>query len=149
MHAPTLFCRYGLTAYVIESVRQAFLSYLALIVVMHHSPKQPGVADVPTADRSCVDRSSHCLQCFELVYCLNYALMSNIVAHEPQWPGVEDVLTADLSFVYLASRFLEFVSPELGRLSIAGVLADMRSSMIDETDFTKEAANVEVSLLFL
>lgn len=52
-------------------------------------------------------------------------------------PGVEDVLTTDLSFVYIMSRFLEFLQPELGRLSLAGVLADMRASMMAEMDFTQ------------
>ena len=31
-------------------------------------------------------------------------------------PGVEDVLTTDLSFVYLFSRYLEFIQPDLARL---------------------------------
>jgi aarF domain-containing kinase len=45
-------------------------------------------------------------------------------------PGVEDVLETDLAFVYLASRLLEFVQPELERLSLSGVLQDIRTSMI-------------------
>ncbi|KXZ49651.1 hypothetical protein GPECTOR_20g508 [Gonium pectorale] len=64
-------------------------------------------------------------------------------------PGVEDVLTADLSFVYLCSRFLEFVQPELGRLSLAGVLADMRTSMMAEVDFTQEAVHIAQFANFL
>ena len=35
-------------------------------------------------------------------------------------PGVEDVLTTDMSFVYLVSRYLEFLQPELSRLSLTG-----------------------------
>lgn len=64
-------------------------------------------------------------------------------------PGVEDVLSTDLSFIYLASRFLEFLQPELSRLSLTGVIADIRSSMLDEVDLTKEAAHVQQFSAFL
>lgn len=64
-------------------------------------------------------------------------------------PGVEDTLTADLSFVYLCSRYLEFLQPELGRLSLAGVLEDMRTSMMAEVDFTKEAQHIAHFTTFL
>jgi aarF domain-containing kinase len=37
------------------------------------------------------------------------------------------------------SRYLEFVTPELTRLSLAPILADIRSSMLEEVDFSKEA----------
>jgi hypothetical protein len=39
--------------------------------------------------------------------------------------------------LYLVTRFLEFIQPDLGRLSIGGILADIRTSMMDEVDFTK------------
>ncbi|GLI63614.1 hypothetical protein VaNZ11_006625 [Volvox africanus] len=64
-------------------------------------------------------------------------------------PGVEDVLNADMSFVYLMSRYLEFLQPELGRLSLTGVLADMRTSMMAEVDFTQEAAHYQHFATFL
>lgn len=35
------------------------------------------------------------------------------------------------------TRFLEFIQPDLGRLSLGGILADIRTSMMDEVDFTK------------
>jgi len=57
-------------------------------------------------------------------------------------PGVEDVLTADLNFIYLAAKVLEFLNPELERTSFAGIVADIRSSMMDEVDFVKEAENI-------
>ncbi len=47
-------------------------------------------------------------------------------------PGVEDVLTTDLSFLYLTSRVLEFLNPELERTSLAGIIGDIRASMLDE-----------------
>lgn len=39
--------------------------------------------------------------------------------------------------LYLVTRFLEFIQPDLGRLSLGGILADIRTSMMDEVDFTK------------
>ena len=47
-------------------------------------------------------------------------------------PGVEDILTTDLSFLYLASRVLEFLNPELERTSLAAIIGDIRASMLDE-----------------
>ena len=47
-------------------------------------------------------------------------------------PGVEDVLTADLNFLFLASRLLELINPALERTSLAGIVEDVRSSMLDE-----------------
>ncbi|KAL4449557.1 hypothetical protein ABPG77_007201 [Micractinium sp. CCAP 211/92] len=57
-------------------------------------------------------------------------------------PGVEDVLTTDLNFLYLSSRFLEFISPDLARTSLSAIVGDIRSSMLEEVDFRKEAAHV-------
>lgn len=39
--------------------------------------------------------------------------------------------------LYLVTRLLEFITPELGRLSLGGILADIKTSMLDEVDFTK------------
>jgi hypothetical protein len=39
-------------------------------------------------------------------------------------PGVEDTLTTDLNFVYLVSRYLAFVQPELERLSVTPILGE-------------------------
>ena len=47
-------------------------------------------------------------------------------------PGVEDILSTDLSFLYLASRVLEFLNPELERTSMAAIVGDIRASMLDE-----------------
>lgn len=35
------------------------------------------------------------------------------------------------------TRFLEFIQPDLARLSLGGILSDIRTSMMDEVDFTK------------
>ncbi|XP_062092299.1 uncharacterized aarF domain-containing protein kinase At5g05200, chloroplastic [Humulus lupulus] len=58
-------------------------------------------------------------------------------------PGIEDILVADLNFVYVVARLLEFLNPELSRTSLAGIVKDIRASMLEEVDFQKEAANIE------
>ncbi|OWM69863.1 hypothetical protein CDL15_Pgr025712 [Punica granatum] len=58
-------------------------------------------------------------------------------------PGIEDILVADMNFVYIVSRILEFLNPELTRTSLVGIVKDIRESMLEEVDFYKEAANIE------
>lgn len=58
-------------------------------------------------------------------------------------PGVEDTLITDLNFLYIASKSLEILSPDLSRISLADIVGDIRSSMMDEVDFRKEAMHVE------
>lgn len=60
-------------------------------------------------------------------------------------PGVEDILTTDLSFIYVAAKVLEFISPSLARTSLSGIIGDIRNSMMEEVDFTKEAAHIQVT----
>jgi aarF domain-containing kinase len=60
-----------------------------------------------------------------------------------QKPGIDASLKADLSFVYVASKVLEFLQPDWERTSLSGVVGDIRSSMLEELDFTKEARNTE------
>lgn len=60
-----------------------------------------------------------------------------------QKPGIDASLKADLSFVFVASRVLEFLQPDWERTSLSGVVGDIRSSMLEELDFTKEARNTE------
>jgi len=57
-------------------------------------------------------------------------------------PGVTDTLNADLSFIYMASRVLTFLNPDLARLSLVDIVGDIRSSIMEEVDFTKEAQNI-------
>jgi aarF domain-containing kinase len=47
-------------------------------------------------------------------------------------PRVEDTLMTDLNFLYLAGKFLQIVSPEVERTSLAGIIEDIRASMLDE-----------------
>lgn len=57
-------------------------------------------------------------------------------------PDVTDTLAADLSFIYIASRVLTFLNPELARLSLTEIVGDIRSSMMEEVDFKREASNI-------
>merc|ERR1711865_1282095 len=58
-----------------------------------------------------------------------------------QRPGIDASLKADLSFVLVASKILEFLQPDWERTSLSGVVGDIRSSMLEELDFQKEARN--------
>ncbi|CAM9854304.1 unnamed protein product [Scytosiphon promiscuus] len=64
-------------------------------------------------------------------------------------PGVEGTLQADLGFLYIGSRLLEILQPELGRTSFAAIASDIRTAMLDELDFRKEAKNIEDFTSFL
>lgn len=66
-----------------------------------------------------------------------------------QKPGIDASLKADLSFIYVASRVLEYLQPDFERTSLSGVAADIRSSMLEELDFEKEARNTEEFRNFL
>ena len=45
-------------------------------------------------------------------------------------PGVEDVLATDLNFLYVTSRVLELMNPELARTSLTGIISDIRSAWV-------------------
>eukprot|EP00903_Cladosiphon_okamuranus_P020311 g18636.t1 len=67
-----------------------------------------------------------------------------------QKPGVAEVLKTDLGFMYITSKLVELVNPMFAsRLSVSDIVGDIRSSMLDELDFTKEAANQETFRTFL
>lgn len=64
-------------------------------------------------------------------------------------PGVEDTLQADLSFVLIVSKVLQFLNPELSRTSLVDIVGDIRESMLEETDFRKESANIDAFKRYL
>lgn len=66
-----------------------------------------------------------------------------------QKPNIEYSLKADLSFIYVASRVLEFLQPDFERTSLSAIAGDVRTSMLEELDFKKEAGNVEQFRNFL
>lgn len=57
-------------------------------------------------------------------------------------PGVDANLKVDLGFLYVSSRLLEFLNPSLSRVSFSTIVGDLRESMLDELDFTREAQNL-------
>ena len=57
-------------------------------------------------------------------------------------PGVDATLEADLGFLLISSKIIEFLNPSLSRLSFSNIVGDLRDSMLDELDFTKEAQNL-------
>lgn len=59
-----------------------------------------------------------------------------------QKPGVATEIMVDLNTVYLMTRLLELILPNLDRDAIAGIIEEMYQSMIDECDFNKEANNL-------
>lgn len=58
-----------------------------------------------------------------------------------QKPGIDAQLKADLSFIYVLARVLEFLAPDWERTSLSAVAGDIRTSMLEELDFEKEARN--------
>ena len=58
-----------------------------------------------------------------------------------QKPRIDESLQADLGFLYVAARVLEFLAPEWERTSLSAVTGDIRTSMLEELDFEKEAKN--------
>ena len=58
-------------------------------------------------------------------------------------PGVEDTLATDLNFLLISSKLLEILNPDLARTSLAGIVSDIRSSMLDEIDFRKEVQHIQ------
>eukprot|EP00804_Cyclotella_cryptica_P029289 CCRYP_011714-RA/>CCRYP_011714-RA protein AED:0.11 eAED:0.11 QI:79/-1/1/1/-1/1/1/468/518 len=66
-----------------------------------------------------------------------------------QKPRIDQLLKADLNFIYIASRLLEFLQPDFERTSLSAVAGDIKSSMLEELDFEKEANNIEEFRHFL
>ncbi|MGI9295102.1 MAG: ABC1 kinase family protein [Pseudomonadales bacterium] len=66
-----------------------------------------------------------------------------------QKPGVQAIITVDLHTVYIMVRLLELILPHLDHEALAGLVAEMYQSMIDECDFLKEARNLDQFRQFL
>ncbi|GJP71809.1 hypothetical protein CLOP_g2600 [Closterium sp. NIES-67] len=64
-------------------------------------------------------------------------------------PGVADTLTTDLNFVYVCARVLEFLNPSIERTSLVGIVQDIRTSMMEEVDMSKEARNLAAFSAYL
>ncbi|MEH6549745.1 MAG: AarF/UbiB family protein [Pseudomonadales bacterium] len=66
-----------------------------------------------------------------------------------QKPGVQAIITVDLHTVYLLTRAMELMLPNIDRDAVAGIVAEMYQAMIDECDFVKEADNLDTFRQFL
>lgn len=66
-----------------------------------------------------------------------------------QRPGVKTILTTDLNFLYYTALLMETLIPRLKHASLAGILSEIRRTVMEECDFVKEAENLETFAAFL
>lgn len=66
-----------------------------------------------------------------------------------QKPGVENVLLTDLNFLYFTARLVETVFPKIKFASLSAIVAEIQACMMEETDFYKEARNIQAFNEFL
>ena len=77
------------------------------------------------------------------VYAARLATGEDVVI-KIQRPGVEKILVTDLNFLYYSALILERLFPRLRHASIAGILSEIRKTVLEECDFLKEAKNIEI-----
>jgi predicted unusual protein kinase regulating ubiquinone biosynthesis (AarF/ABC1/UbiB family) len=66
-----------------------------------------------------------------------------------QKPDVEHVLETDFNFLYFTTKVFELVSPKAWDSSLTDIVDEIRAGMLEECDFVKEAANIELYDKFL
>jgi len=66
-----------------------------------------------------------------------------------QRPSVETILATDLNALYFAAVVLERLVPRLKHASLAGILSEIRRTVLEECNFIKEAENIEIFSRFL
>jgi aarF domain-containing kinase len=66
-----------------------------------------------------------------------------------QRPGVKDILVTDLNLLFIAANIFERIVPGLKHASLAGMLSEIRKTVLEECDFIKEAKNIEIFSDFL
>lgn len=59
-----------------------------------------------------------------------------------QKPGVHRIVSTDLGLLALGARITELVNPAASHASVAAIVDEIRSSMLEECDFRREAANI-------
>ncbi|MFU8895880.1 MAG: ABC1 kinase family protein [Gammaproteobacteria bacterium] len=64
-------------------------------------------------------------------------------------PGVEKIIVTDLNLLHLIARVAERVTPGAAHASLAAIVEEIQSSMMEECDFLKEAANIEAFRVYL
>lgn len=82
------------------------------------------------------------------VYAARLATGEDVVI-KIQRPGVQDVLITDLNFLYYGACILERLVPRLRHASFAGILSEIRRTVLEECDFNKEAEHIEIFKEFL
>ena len=66
-----------------------------------------------------------------------------------QRPRVETLLKTDLNALYFAAVTLETLVPRLKHASLAGILSEIRRTVLEECNFKKEAENIQTFAEFL
>lgn len=66
-----------------------------------------------------------------------------------QKPGVENILLTDLNFLYFTAKLLEVAFPKIKFASLSAIVAEIQACMMEETDFYKEARNIQDFSAFL
>ncbi len=64
-------------------------------------------------------------------------------------PGVEKIIITDLNLLHLVARVAERVTPGAAHASLAAIVEEIQSSMMEECDFLREAANIEAFRQYL
>jgi len=82
------------------------------------------------------------------VYAAKLATGEDVVI-KIQRPGVQDILKTDLNFLFYAATVLEYLVPGLKHASLAGILSEIRRTVIEECNFIKEAENIKIFSAFL
>ena len=103
----------------------------------------------PISDNfACVDRKPLASASIAQVHAATLRTGEDVVI-KVQKPQIDALLKADLNFIYIASRVIEFLQPDFERTSLSAVAGDVKSSMLEELDFLKEANNLEEFRVFL
>ncbi|WCL48614.1 ABC1 kinase family protein [Leptospira sp. GIMC2001] len=60
-----------------------------------------------------------------------------------QRPGIEDLLETDMNLILVLTWILEKFAPKFKSSGLTGMVEEFRKSILEETDFIREAANIE------
>ena len=82
------------------------------------------------------------------VYAARLATGEDVVI-KIQRPGVKEILVTDLNFLYYSAILFEHLLPRLKHASIAGILSEIRKTVLEECDFIKEAEHIDIFRNFL
>jgi aarF domain-containing kinase len=64
-------------------------------------------------------------------------------------PGVQKIIITDLNLLHLVAKVAERVTPGAAHASLANIVEEIQSSMMEECDFLKEAENIEAFRQYL